>query len=659
MERIGRIGGVWRYPVKSLQGEPLRHARLDKTGIIGDRRWALKSRRTNELVNCKHLTELLTIGASYDTEPEPGYGVAPVRITLPDGRTFLTGDPSASAAISGIAGEPLELWPLLPPTETDHYRLRAPFTPELTKQRMGLRPDDPYPDFSAYEPEMIEELQYFFSPRGSYKDAYPLHYVTSASLRTLESYEPGIDVNPRRFRPNFYIEGVELDGFPELDWHGYDLIIGDVVLNCAQETVRCVMPSQAQMGLAAEPRMGFLLNRVTKLKFGAYCHIRKAGILSVGDEVFLERKPAGEVMHYEVLPLPAGIEKTRENPPPPPKPFYPVRVVEKRTEAEDIVSLGFRMEDGAPAFPYLPGQHLIFKLHPEGQARPLMRSYSITSMPGAGVDYGIAVKRIGAGSRYLQDEVQVGDRLEVRWPSGRFFAVPEIMAPLVLVSNGIGVTPLFNMLQWVARENPARAVHWLHATRHSGTHAFKSRVAELAPQLSDFHRTLVYRHPRAEDREGVDYDRTARFSAPDFAFLERIPDAEIFICGSESFLADIEGLLEQQGVGRERIHVERFFSTVRGAAFLKDGAAVAAPVRVLFRRSGVEVEWRRGDPTLLELAEQAGIPADYGCRFGACMACSTPLLSGEVRYHSDEIVTKPGEALICCAEPVTDCVLDL
>ncbi|MFN8625943.1 MAG: MOSC domain-containing protein [Candidatus Binatia bacterium] len=381
MESIGRIGGLWRYPVKSLAGEPLVSAMLDETGIIGDRRWALKNIRTGELVNCKVLTSLLTVGAAYRDEPKPGYGVVHAEITLPDGRKLMTSDPSVNAAISAIAGQPLELWPLLPPSNAEHYRLRRPFTPELTKQRMGLNPDDPYPDFSTYEPEMIEELHHFFSPRGSYKDAYPLHYVTSASLATLESYHPGLDVTPRRFRPNFYIEGVEAGGFPELGWSGYDLAIGDAVLNCGEETVRCVMPSQAQMGLKAEPHMGFVLNRVTKLKLGAYCHIRKAGMISVGDEVFLERQPKFRAIRSKILPLPENIARGEVPGPPPLTPFYKARVVRKRRETADTISFGFKMPPGQ-AFPFLPGQHLIFRLRPSGHARPFLRSYSLSSERG-------------------------------------------------------------------------------------------------------------------------------------------------------------------------------------------------------------------------------------------------------------------------------------
>lgn len=662
MKAIGRIGGLWRYPVKSLAGESLMKAVLDETGIVGDRRWALKNRRTDELVNCKVLSSLLTVAAAYREEPAPGYGMAHAEILLPDGRRLMTSDPSVNAAISAIAGEPLELWPLLPPENTEHYRLRRPFTPELTKQRMGLRPDDPYPDFSTYEPEMVAELQYFFSPRGSYKDAYPLHYVTSASLATLASHQAGLEVSPQRFRPNFYIEGVEGGGFPELRWSGFDLLIGDAVLNCGEETVRCLMPSQAQVGLRAEPRMGFVLNRVTGLKFGAYCHVRKAGLISLGDAVYLDRKPRFRPIRSRILPLPDAIARNEMPIPAPPEAFRKARVVRKERETADTFSFGLKMLSG-PAFPFLPGQHLIFRLRAPGEKRAIMRSYSLSNAAGGGAnvteDYTITVKRIGAGSGYLHDSVQIGDELDVRWPSGHFFVIPESSAPLALISNGIGVTPLFSMLQTIARVNPDRRVFWLHATANSSTHVFRTKLAGITAQLNDFHEWTIYRHPEEGDVAEVDYHASERINPAHLTALLDLPDLELFVCGSESFTSTVASMARELGVRDERIHTERFFSTLRqspGSGTRREDARTCA---VRYERSGVDAQWVEGGPTLLEIAEEAGIPADYGCRFGACLACSTPALKGEVRYPSSDIVPIPGEVLICCAEPLSDVVLDL
>ena len=656
MEAIGQVGGLWRYPVKSLFGETMVEALLDETGIVGDRRWALRSEHAGELINCKALPGLLTIGAAYCQEPEPGLGIAHAQITLPDGRTLMTSDPAAATAISAIAGHPLSLWPLQPASDGDHYRLRRPFTPELTRQRMGLGPDDAYPDFSPYEPEMIEELQYFATPRGSYKDAYPLHIVTSAALATMQERTPGIRAEAHRFRPNLLLDTPDLRGLPELDWTGFDLVIGDVVLHCGQKTVRCLMPGQAQGDLAAEPRMGAALRELAAFNFGSYCFIRQTGRIRVGDTVLLDRRRMLHPVRAVVPPLPDDV---RGDPSPPSPTFAPATIVSRREEARDVVTLGLKVDAGS-AHPFLPGQHLVLRFTPAGQEKPIIRSYSISSAPGEvlpdGADYTITVKRMGLASAHLHDGIDVGDAVALRWPTGRFFALPGAATPLVLISNGIGITPLFSMMQAVAAANPDRRVIWLHATDNGRTHVFRDRLAALSGTLSQLAPLIIYRRPDPEDIVGVDYHATERVRADQVRGIGDLPDAEIFLCGSPGFMADLRALLLAAGVAESRIFSE-YFGSRRG-----DGASAAGPHvahTIRFARSGVEGEWPQGDSSLLALAEDLGIPVDSGCRYGSCQACSTPIIGGEVRYDDDQIAPEPGHVLLCCAQPCSDLVIDL
>jgi ferredoxin-NADP reductase len=655
MRAIGRIGGLWRYPVKSLAGEALDSALLDDTGIVGDRRWALRSELAGELVNCKVIPALLSIGAAFAEEPAPGTGVAHAVITLPDGRRLSTSDPLAGAAISAIAGRPLTLWPLQPEGNTDHYRLRRPFTPEVTLQRMGLKPTDPYPDFSTYEPELIEELQYFFSPRGSYKDAYPLHFVTSAALETARKFRPGVRAEARRFRPNFLIDTIGETGLPELEWTGFDLVIGDVVLHCGQKTVRCLMPAQAQRGLEAEPAMGPLLRNLANLNFGAYCFVRRPGTIRHGDEVFLDTRKDIHPITYQCLPLPADIRAaeqggTREAAP---AVFAPARVVDRKQETGDVVSIGLKLADALPVR-FLPGQHLILSLKPEGHERPILRSYSISSAPAssASEDYRITVKRIGLASSHLHDRIRVGDEIAVRHPSGRFFALPTADTPLALISNGIGVTPLFGMLQSVAAANPDRPIFWLHATDNADTHLFRHEVQSLAAQLESFEQLIIYRRPSDTDVAGRDYHATTRIVPDHFRSIARMKAPEIFVCGSGDFLRDAVRFIGDLDVVDARIHTERFHVERKA-----QDAGKSFSVR--FARSGIDALWSGGDLTLLEIAEDLGIETDYGCRFGSCEACSVPLIEGDVSYPDEDIRDRPGEALLCCARPLSDITLDL
>lgn len=654
MKAIGSIGGLWRYPVKSLYGEALEEAPLDDTGIIGDRRWALRSVLDEELVNCKAIPSLLTMGASYQNDPAPGYGVAHAVITLPDGRQIGTDDPQVEAAVSAIAGRPLTLWPLLPEANAEHYRLRQPFSPEVTLKRMGLKPDDPYPDFSTYEPEMIEELEIFFSPRGSYKDAYPLHFITSASLETVKEFLPGVRAEARRFRPNFLIDTVGETGLPELDWTGYDLVIGDnVVLHCGQKTVRCIMPSQPQLGLEAEPKMGGLLQRLANMNFGAYCFIRNAGTIKLGDKVYLDTRKTIHQIKAIRPPLPEDPRSPEERAAPLPSPFAKAKIVSKKQETPDVVSIGLKLLT-REALPFLPGQHLILACHLPGHERPVLRSYSISSAPSdsSEEDYQITAKRIGLVSSYLHDGANIGDEVEVRYPSGRFFDLPVSEGPLVLLSNGIGVTPLFSMLKNVATTNPARKVFWLHATDNSTTHLFRDEINKISESLESFKELIIYRHPNEGDVANVDYHSTERIKSEHLRVMAGLEEPQVFICGTEAFINDSREFIQALGIADAQIHTERFHvqrsKTSPGKSF-----------SVRFERSGIDSIWESGDLSLLEIAEDLGIQADFGCRYGACEVCSVPLVEGEVGYADPDVKARMGEAYICCAEPQSDIVLDL
>lgn len=661
---IGRIRQLWRYPVKSLAGESVERAVVDRTGLAGDRSWALRDVIADELTHCKAIPALLACAARYPVASGPGPGVSHAEIVLPDGRVVRTDDPFVEPVLSAVAGRPLTLWPLQPPENVRHYRIRRPMTLTVMRQRMGLPPDAPLPDFSMYPQEMMAELQQHVTPRGSYKDAYPVHFVTSASLDALAHLAPGVDLDVRRFRPNVVIETGEARGFPEHDWAGFDLIIGGIVMHCGPRTVRCAMPGQAQHGLAPEPRIGAVLRRHTGFYMGAYASIHQGGVITVGDEVFLESVRRERPLRPAVLAQSvAAVEPAITAPRVDDGCFRRLRVVWKEREAEDVVSLGLKAE-GAPRVAFIPGQHLVLRLRRPGHPAPLLRSYSISSAPGDGAreDFRITVRRMGAGSSHLHDSVQAGDELEARGPSGRFFVLPASPAPLVLISSGIGVTPLFAMLQAVAGHAPARRVVWVHATRNGRTHVFRQQVGTLAASLSRFSSLIVYTQPDAQDVPGRDYQLSRHLVDEDFASIADLRSAEVFLCGTPAFMSSVSGLLRRCGVEVERIHCESFGGarSRSSAADFSGMRAQPAVRRVRFARSGIDAEWSAAGGSLLELTEELGLAVDSGCRLGSCCACAVPLIAGETEYAGAGIVAPPpGTVLLCCAEPLTDLVLDL
>lgn len=644
-----------------MAGEPLEQTAVDETGLVGDRSWALWDVLADELTNCKVFPALLSCAARYPEAPRAGLERSHALIVLPDGRAVRTDDPFVEAAVSAIAGRPLSLWSLRPATDGEHYRLRRPMSLATMRHRMGLPPDEPLPDFSIYDPAMMAELQQYATPRGSYKDAYPIHFVTSASLNTLRDLAPDIDVDARRFRPNLVIESDHETGFPEHDWAGFGLIIGGVVLHCGLRTVRCSMPGQPQRGLSGEPRIGAVLRRHTGFNMGAYATVDRAGVIAIGDEVFLEtpeqRRPTrlAALPQAQVLPDPPA-----EAPVSGQSVFRRLRVVTKEREAADVVSLGLKA-DPALLSTFVPGQHLTIRLQRPGDPAPTLRSYSISSAPrsGAHEDYRITVKRLGAASSYLHDEVRDGDELEARWPTGRFFVLPGSATPLVLISNGIGVTPLFAMLQSVAAQAPDREVFWVHATKNGRTHVFRRQLEALAAGLRGFTAFTVYRQPDEGDVPGRDYQSTRHLELEDLAPIAGMRDVEVFLCGTASFMSSVSALLQRQGIRPEQIRTESFGTGSARSATAGPATGQATVRQVRFARSGVAAEWRADQGTLLELAEELGIAVDYGCRFGACCACAVPLLEGEVAYADEDIAAEPGTVLLCCAEASSDLVVDL
>jgi uncharacterized protein YcbX len=288
MSIIGRVREVWRYPVKSMGGESLQSASFGPLGIPGDRGWALRDERAAEIRGAKKMPVLMQCRARYDAEPQTDAPVPAVTMTLPDGSTLRSGDADASARLSALTGREVTLWPLQPPERTDHYRRGLPDDPDMDKelrQVFGRLPDEPLPDFSALPPEIFE----YTSPLGTYFDAFPVHLLTTASLRALAARTPGSNFDVRRFRPNIVIEPSEgADGLLEAGWSGKTLRIGAVTMSVAMQAMRCSMTTQAVGELPKDPAVLRTIVRDGNQNLGVYAVVTQPGALRVGDAVAVE-----------------------------------------------------------------------------------------------------------------------------------------------------------------------------------------------------------------------------------------------------------------------------------------------------------------------------------------------------------------------------------
>jgi ferredoxin-NADP reductase/MOSC domain-containing protein YiiM/ferredoxin len=336
--------------------------------------------------------------------------------------------------------------------------------------------------------------------------------------------------------------------------------------------------------------------------------------------------------------------------------FRPLPVAEVRQESATIKSFLFAAEDASAA----PGQYLTVRVP---AAPPLTRSYSLSDVPDQR-GYRISVKREGAASRYLHDHVKAGDVLEAAAPRGSF-VLRAGERPVVLLSAGVGATPVLAMLHALARENGARPVWWVHGARNRAEHAFGAEVDGLLGGLHG-HRLLVYSRPGDGD---TGFDLAGHI---DRAVLDQagVPaDADYYLCGPEPFMRAIEEVLAARGVAPERIATEAFGAVaVHASGLVKagdraphapDGPVGTGPI-VSFVRSGVDVPWNDRFASLLDFAEACDVPVGFGCRQGVCHNCESGLVSGTVSYTLDPLEPPPADRILaCCTRPASEIALDL
>ena len=250
--------------------------------------------------------------------------------------------------------------------------------------------------------------------------------------------------------------------------------------------------------------------------------------------------------------------------PPPPAwtGFRLLRVAQVRRESATITSFRLVATDDAPSTPSVQaGQYLTVRVQPDGDAPPLTRSYSLSDVPGER-GYRISVKREGAVSRYLHQHVKAGDLLDAAAPRGSF-VLRDGTRPVVLISAGVGATPVLAMLHALAGEGSTRPIWWLHGARNRDEHAFGAEVDALLSALPDGHRLVAYSRPAGDDPPGADHDVVGRL---DLAMLERagVPkDADYYLCGPDGFMRAIGAAITARGVAPERVATEAFWRRPR------------------------------------------------------------------------------------------------
>jgi ferredoxin-NADP reductase/MOSC domain-containing protein YiiM len=521
------------------------------------------------------------------------------------------------------------------------------------------------------------------------------------AYRHWESHLRRNDFEYGQFGENFTVDGLPDDEVCIGDRY----TIGDAVFEVTQPRVTCY-----RVGIRMNnPQMPALL--VSHRRPGFYLRVIQEGEVGAGDEILKVSDGPGKITVTEIdallyLPdhkrsrvaiaasipalspgwrssLEALLKADEEGihtgnagltssiaPAPAWNGFRMLKVAEVYPETGEVSSIVLESQDGSALPPSLAGQYLVLRLYPDESRNAIVRCYSISGASSSG-KYRISVKRgTGPGSKYLVDSARIGDLLETSAPRGDF-VLRSGTRPIVLISAGIGVTPVLSMLHALSSDSfkSSREVWWIHGARNGNQHVFAKEARELLDAIPRSHAVIAYSKPNSTDHFGRNFDIQGRVDLANSQTLSIPVEADFYLCGPTGFLTDLTRDLVSLGIPPHDIHQEVFgaITSVEPGVAKTERKTPHPPVRfpgdgpiVSFTRSGLVVPWDDQFKSLLEFAEACDVPVKWSCRTGVCHMCECGLLEGSLRY-APEPLDRPaaGNALICCSTPESKVDLDL
>lgn len=485
-------------------------------------------------------------------------------------------------------------------------------------------------------------------------------------------------------------ENLTVDGLPDAEvCIGDRYRIGEAEFEVTQPRVTCyrvgmrVGEPQLPELLVAHHRPGFYMRVITEGHIQAGDAIVKVSTgpeaLSVADTDALLYLPGRDTAKLRAaLRIPALspgwqgsfrdlLAEPAQEPGPAWTAFRSLRVTKMVREDATVCSIYLAADDGTALPAARAGQYLTLKVTGAGQPVPV-RSYSLSSAPDGGT-YRISVKQEphGVASGYLNQDLRPGTLLDVAAPRGEFI-LDTGTGPVLLLSAGIGVTPVLSMLYQLADARSEREVWWLYGARGPAEHPFAAEAHGLLESLPNAREHVFYSAATPQERHRA-HAASGRISQQALAALRIPAAASAYICGPAGFMTGMRGALTALGVDPARIHTELFgaldainpglTAQHRPPPHQPAGPAGTGP-QVTFARSGITTAFGDAWRSVLELADACDVPTRWSCRTGVCHTCVTPLLSGDISYAPDPLELPPdGQILICCARPATDLVLDM
>lgn len=329
------------------------------------------------------------------------------------------------------------------------------------------------------------------------------------------------------------------------------------------------------------------------------------------------------------------------------------------TESTTIKSFYLKPKNGKKLSTYLPGQFISLKLILKN-GEIITRNYTLSDKSNNDY-YRLTIKREteGKASKHFHDNLIEGSEIEVSKPMGDFYLDINSNKSIVLISGGVGITPMMSMLEYIVTYQPNRNVQFIHSSSNKNVEPFTNRLKRLIKKHINLNVTIFHTNPIASEKVGVDYDFKG-FVTKEILAATIKEKNDYFICGPIGFMETIYNFLIELNVSEKNIFYE-FFSDKKSL-----GRTVSfidlknTDIKVLFSKSSLQVNWDTEAMSLLDLAEANGLKPPSSCRMGTCFTCESKLLTGTVAYDPEPFIEAgEGKIFICCSKPTSNVTIEV
>ena len=352
--------------------------------------------------------------------------------------------------------------------------------------------------------------------------------------------------------------------------------------------------------------------------------------------------------------------------------FRKFEIGKKVPENEGITSFYLVPHDKTKLPQFKPGQYLTFKLNVPGQNKPVIRCYSLSDRYHENY-YRVSIKKVppprnvpeapwGVSSSFFHEQLKVGDIVDVKAPSGKFFLNAEGKMGVVLIAGGVGLTPMVSMLNTLIKSGSSREIWFFYGVRNGKELAMGSHIRAMAQANDNVNLNFCFSNPDESDKKGVDFQHDTRVNVELFKQLLPSSNYEYYLCGPPPLMQSVTDDLKTWGVPEADIYAEAFGPASikpKKPAEEKTESVVKQEFEINFAKSNKKLRWKSGDGPLLEFAENNGLALDFGCRAGNCGTCMVAIREGEVEYPSDhDAEPESGSCLVCISQPKSNMTID-